>query len=313
MVSKSARQQEIGWLDGEHMIDLSEYSQAQRERLVYIDFRLYFTGSVSRMDLMDRFGVGGAAATRDFGQYREIAPENTELDSVTKLYVIRSTFSPLIAHPPERVLTALSQGYGYGLDSDEKPLITHESVSLLSKPKVEVLAPITRAIHLKQVVKISYTSSSGQSEREIVPFAIGCDGLRWHVRAFDRKRGKFGDFVLTRIGQAEIQMGDKPRNEETPKNDDQWNRMLELPLVPHPDKDSTEIVKRDYDMQDGVLKLRVRAAMAGYVLQQYHVDCSADHSIGDKAYRLWLRDPLALYGVESSMFAPGYKSPNSES
>jgi predicted DNA-binding transcriptional regulator YafY len=295
--------------DGEDMIDLSDYSQAQRERLVYIDFRLYFTGSVSRADLMDRFGIGAAAATRDFAQYREIAPGNTELDTVAKHYVIRETFSPLIAHSPERVLTALSQGYGYGLEG-EKPLILNESVSLLSKPKVEILAPITRAISLKQVVKISYTSGSGESEREIVPFAVSCDGLRWHVRAYDRKREKFVDFVLARIGHAQVQLGQKPRNVENQMHDDQWNRMLDLPLVSHPDKNCEQIVMRDYDMPDGVLRLRVRAAMAGYVLQQYHVDCSPDHNIEDKAYRLWLSDPLVLYGVESSMFAPGYKSPN---
>lgn len=292
------------------MIDLRDYSQAQRERLVYIDFRLYFTGSVSRADLMDRFGVGAAAATRDFAQYREIAPGNTELDTVAKHYVIRETFSPLIAHSPERVLAALSQGYGYDLEG-EKPLILNESVSLLSKPKVEILAPITRAISLNQVVKISYTSGSGESEREIVPFAISCDGLRWHVRAYDRKRGKFVDFVLARIGHAQVQLGQKPSDVENPKHDDQWNRMLDLPLVPHPDKNCKQIVMCDYDMPDGVLRLRVRAAMAGYVLQQYHVDCSPDHSIVDKAYRLWLSDPLVLYGVESSMFAPGYKKPNS--
>lgn len=291
------------------MIDLSEHSQAQRERLVYIDFRLYFTGAVSRTDLMDRFGVGAAAATRDFAQYRDLAPENTELDTVTKHYVIRNTFAPMVAHSPERVLTALSQGYGYGLDS-EKPLILNESVSLLSKPKVEILAPITRAISQNQVVKITYTSGAGESEREIVPFAISCDGLRWHVRAYDRKRGKFVDFVLARIGSAQVLVGQKPKPEENQKHDDQWNRMLDLPLVPHPDKDCEQIMMRDYDMPDGVLRLRVRAAMAGYVLQQYHVDCSADHSIEDKAYRLWLSDPLVLYGVESSMFAPGYQRPN---
>ena len=86
--------------------------------------------------------------------------------------------------------------------------------------------------------------------------------------------------------------------------------MLDLPLVPHPDKNCAQIMMRDYDMPDGVLKLRVRAAMAGYVLQQYHVDCSADHSIADEAYRLWLSDPLALYGVKTAKLAPGYKSPN---
>ena len=259
------------------MIDLSEYSQAQRERLVYIDFRLYFTGTASRTDLMDRFGVGAAAATRDFAQYREIAPQNTELDTVTKHYVMRETFSPVVEHSPERVLTALSH---------------------------------SRAISLNQVVKISYTSGSGKSEREIVPFAISCDGLRWHVRAYDRKREKFVDFVLARIGSAQVQLEEQPLTHENKKNDDQWNRMLDLPLVPHPDKDCAQIMMCDFDMPDGVLRLRVRAAMAGYVLQQYHVDCSPDHSIKDKAYRLWLSDPLALYGVESSMFAPGYRTPN---
>ncbi|PYG78466.1 MULTISPECIES: WYL domain-containing protein [unclassified Pseudomonas] len=291
------------------MSNLSDYSQAQRERLVYIDFRLYFTGVVSRNDLMDRFGLGAAAATRDFAQYREIAPTNTELDTVSKLYVIRDTFSPLVEHPPERVLTALTQGYGYSLDG-ERPLILNESVSLLSQPKVEILAPIARAISLSQVVKISYTSASGESEREIVPFAISCDGLRWHVRAYDRKRKDFVDFVLARIGAAQIQQGQKPLENENLRNDDQWNRMLDLPLVPHPDKNCAQIMMRDYDMPDGVLKLRVRAAMAGYVLQQYHVDCSTDHSIADEAYRLWLSDPLALYGVKSAKLAPGYKSPN---
>lgn len=292
------------------MIDLGEYTQAQRERLAFIDFRLYFLGTVSRMDLMDRFGVGAAAATRDFALYREVAPENTELDTVSKHYVIREAFIPQIVHSPEKVLVALSQGSGYGMDAEGRPLIRQESVSLLSRPKVEVLAPITRAINLKKVVKISYTSGSGKSEREIVPFAIGCDGLRWHVRAYDRKRGKFSDFVFTRIGHSKILTGQYPRYEEEWEQDDQWNRMLELNLIPHPDKESSELVMQDYEMQEGRLRLRVRAAMAGYVLQQYHVDCSVDHSITDLAYRLWLEDSLALYGVESAMFAPGYRKPS---
>jgi len=293
------------------MIDLSDYSKAQQERLAFIDFRLYFLGVVSRMDLMERFGVASAAATRDFALYRELAPENTELDPVTKHYVIREQFVPQVAHASERVLVTLSQGFGDGVDSGEGSLIRHESVTLLSRPKIEILAPVTRAIHLRQVVKIDYMSKSGRSTREIVPFAIGCDGLRWHVRAFDRKGKRFSDFVFTRMSNAETSVSEKPKAEESWEQDDQWNRMLDLPIVPHPDKDSTELVVLDYGMRDGLMRLRVRAAMAGYVLQQYHIDCSPDHSIKDYAYRLWLSDPLALYGVESAMFAPGYIKPTS--
>ena len=40
-------------------------SHAQRERLAYIDFRLYFLGEIGRPDLISRFGVAPAGATRE--------------------------------------------------------------------------------------------------------------------------------------------------------------------------------------------------------------------------------------------------------
>lgn len=44
-------------------------SHAQRKRLAYIDFRLYFFGEVGRPDLIDRFSVAPAGATRDLALY----------------------------------------------------------------------------------------------------------------------------------------------------------------------------------------------------------------------------------------------------
>ena len=41
--------------------------QAQRERLAYIDFRLYFFGEIGRPDLTSRFGVAPAGARHDRG------------------------------------------------------------------------------------------------------------------------------------------------------------------------------------------------------------------------------------------------------
>ena len=91
--------------------------------------------------------------------------------------------------------------------------------------------------------------------------------------------------------------------------DIQWNRIVELTLVPHPNRKYPEITIKDYEMKKGELYLKFRAAMAGYILRQWHVDCSPDHSLSDEAFRLWLKDPLALYGVGSALFAPGYRSP----
>jgi len=207
-------------------------SHAQRERLAYIDFRLYFFGEIGRPDLIDRFGVAPAGATRDLALYREIAPQNIEFDGSNKIYRIGKTFSPIFEHATQRVLSALALGFGDGVNVESQPLLPCESPAALSSPRMDVLAPICRAIHAKQPIAIRYHSmSSGESERIIVPFALVDTGLRWHVRAFDRKSGEFRDFVVTRI-EAPTLVDEEPKANERPDNDIQWTRIVELDLVP---------------------------------------------------------------------------------
>lgn len=284
-------------------------SHAQRERLAYIDFRLYFMGEVGRPDLASRFGVAPAAATRDLALYREVAPQNIEFDGSSKIYRIGKAFAPLFDHTPQRVLSALSLGFGDGVNGESLPMLPCESPAALSSPRMDVLAPICRAIHAKRPVAIRYHSmSSGESERVIVPFALVDTGLRWHVRAFDRKSGEFRDFVVTRI-EVPTLVDEEPKANERPDNDIQWTRIVELDFVPHPRLSRPEIVRMDYGMADGSIRMRVRAAVAGYMLLRWSVDCSSDHGLKDEQYRLWLSDPLALYGVENAKLAPGYQAP----
>jgi hypothetical protein len=241
--------------------------------------------------------------------YREIAPHNIEFDGSSKVYRIGKAFSPIFEHAPQRVLSALSLGFGDGVNAETKPLLPCESPAALSNPQMEVLAPICRAIHAKRPVAIHYHSmSSGESERVIVPFALVDTGLRWHVRAFDRKSGEFRDFVITRIEQPTL-LDEEPQAHERPDNDIQWTRIVELDLVPHPRLGRPEIIRMDYGMKDGSIRMRVRAAVAGYMLLRWSVDASPDHSLKEEQYRLWLSDPLALYGVENAKLAPGYQAP----
>lgn len=285
-------------------------SHAQRERLAYIDFRLCFFGETGRPDLIERFGVAPAGATRDLALYREIAPQNITFDGSHKIYRIGQAFTPLFEHAPQRVLSALALGFGDGLNGAAQPMLPFESPTALSKPKMHVLAPICRAIHAKQPVAIRYHSmSSGESERVIVPFALVDTGLRWHVRAFDRKSGEFRDLVVTRI-EAPTLLNEEPQANERPDNDIQWTRIVELDFVPHPRLARPEIIRMDYGMTHGSIRIRVRAAVAGYMLLRWSVDCSPDHRLKDEQYRLWLGDPLALYGVENAKLAPGYQAPS---
>ncbi|MDR2012730.1 MAG: WYL domain-containing protein [Rhodanobacter sp.] len=284
-------------------------SHAQRERLAWIDFRLYFFGEIGRPDLIDRFGVAPAGATRDLALYRKIAPRNIEFDGSSKVYRIAKHFTPLFEHAPQRVLSALALGFGDGVNAASAPLLPCESPTALSSPKMSVLAPVCRAIHAKRPVAIRYHSmSSGKSQRVIVPFALVDTGLRWHVRAFDRKSGEFRDFVLTRIESPAL-LDEDPGPHERPDNDIQWTRIVELDFVQHPRLTRPEIVRMDYAMQGNAIRMRVRAAVAGYMLLRWSVDCSPDHSLTEEQYRLWLADPLALYGVENAKLAPGYQAP----
>ena len=95
---------------------INKRSQKQRDRLAYIDFRLWFLGDASRRDLMERFGIAPAMATRDFTVYRELAPQNIDFDGVRKVYVPSERFAPVFEHEPERVLSAISRGFGDGDD-----------------------------------------------------------------------------------------------------------------------------------------------------------------------------------------------------
>ncbi|MHA3501372.1 WYL domain-containing protein [Yersinia enterocolitica] len=288
---------------------VEDLSFAQRERLAYIDFRLYFFGEIGRPDLIDRFGVAPAGATRDLALYRETAPQNIIFDSSNKIYRIGQAFTPRFDHASQRVLSALALGFGDGVNGTMQPLLPCESPTTLSNPKMDVLALICRAIHAKRPVAIRYHSmSSGKSERVIVPFALVDTGLRWHVRAFDRESGEFRDFVVTRIEEPTLLYEELLAN-ELPSNDIQWTRIVELDFVPHPRLERPEIIKMDYGMTDGSIRLCVRAAVAGYMLLRWCVDCSPDYRLNEEQYRLWLSDPLALYGVENAKLAPGYQIP----
>ncbi|TYC60886.1 WYL domain-containing transcriptional regulator [Zoogloea oleivorans] len=279
----------------------------QKDRLKHIELRLRFLGEVRRPDLMQRFGIQSAAASRDLALYKELAPNNIDYESRGKRYLLGAEFAPLFQTPSSQVLSWLGEQLGDATAPSSDALLPCLAPSRLSSPGLDVLACITRAIHLGQVLSIRYHSiSSGESSREIAPFALLDTGLRWHVRAFDRKSQEFRDFVVTRISDPTPCPKDTPLRHERPEHDVQWTRIVELDLVPHPDQPRPDITLMDYDMLGGVLRLKLRAALAGYALRKWSVDCSPEHCLRGPEYRLWLKDHLALYGVETAILAPGY-------
>lgn len=291
---------------------LEELSFAQKQRLAYIDFSLMFKGSIFRLDLINRFEVGLSAGSRDFKLYKEFAPHNFEYNTQQKRYFQTPDFKPLFVHDAKRTLMKLANDISDGFDAVGDIHFPIEASSNLNVPDIFIVARLVQAILNNKAVNITYTSlSSGAGERELVPHAIVDNGLRWHLRAYDRKSQSFRDFVLTRISKVTIM--ETPEQVELATQDADWQRLVPLVLVPHPKNIEHPIaIEMDYGMENGELLLNVRAAMAGYLLRRWNVDCTEQATLRSPEYQLWLQNRFALNKVTNLAIAPGYKDINLE-
>ena len=293
----------------DRLSQIAQLPQATRDRIAHIDFTLLFKGEAVRADLVDRFSIAAAQATKDFTMYRELAPSNIEYDQKLKLHKRGEAFESLFDYDVVRTLATISQGYGDGFTGKVKPPLACEAPYHLDKPSLSIVAKVTEAIHKGKALSITYVSlSSGETTREIVPHTLVDNGLRWHVRGFDRKHGEFRDFVLTRIKAAVVIEDSTLSETELETQDRQWNRFVELELVPHPRIEHSEAIELDYGMTGGVLKVEIRAATAGYLLRLWNVDCSKEALLKTPEFHLWLKNYQTLYGVGNLAIAPGFDS-----
>lgn len=285
---------------------IEDLSVSQKERLAFIDFNLQFFGKISRSDLISRFKTGLAASTRDFAAYREIAKHNLILDHSTKHYWRTSDFEPVFKFSAESILQSVSKGFSDGITSASQPSEhCFDAVSLIH-PDVNIIAALMRAIHNRVACEVKYVSiSSGESTRTIVPHSIINNGHRWHVRAFDHKTASFRDFVCTRFTQVTC-TDTVATSGQLSNSDEQFNRLVSLVLIVHPDISHTQAVEMDYGMEKGEKVMQVRAALAAYVLRYWQVDCSFEHRILNQGCQLALKNHEILASIESPQLAPGF-------
>ncbi len=289
------------------MNGLEQLTHAQRERLAFLDFCLNYFGSISRAALMDRFGTGLAAATRDFAAYKSFAPDNLVLRHNNKVYERTLSFKPLFEHDPSAVLSCLANGFGNGISQPSLSSSRCIVAPQLILPKIEIISALMRSIHVEKPIQCTYVSlSSGITKRELVPHSLANDGRRWHVRAYDREKTAFRDFSCSRFENIAV-IDDTPHEQESRESDYQWNRWVELELIPHPSLPLPRAIELDFGMENGLLLIKTRAALAGYLLSFWNVDCSERFELNSGRHSLALKNRLTLYGVENLVIAPGYE------
>jgi len=285
---------------------LEELSAAQHARLVHLEMNLRFIGGFSRQVLADEQGMHGNAITRDVKIYRTIAGDNLSYDVTAKHYRITDQFSPIFDVEPARALSWLTSRLGKGDGMPSAIGVPSSAPLQLSQPATDTIAAISRAISGQHPVHIEYESLREKSERVISPYALVNNGLRWHVRAFDRKAQEFRDFVLTRILSPKVMTKSEFEKHEQSHFDSAWMNSVELHLIPHPDRPRPEVTRLDYGMGSGPMTVTLRWAEVGYTLRQWNVDCSKDHSMVGWEFRLWLANHEVLDSIPNALLAPGF-------
>ena len=284
---------------------ISELSGYQKELLAHIEFIGRFYGVVSRADLVKRFDISEASATRTFQLYNSLAPYNLIYKPNIRRYEWQDAAKPIIDVAMSKCVSTLTDGFGDSFARiDEEPIAIKNS---LFNVNLEVLSAVTRAIKRKQVIKIDYFSKSSPkgSARDIIPHAIADSGLRWHVRAFDRKSMEFRDFVINRIKKARPLSGEVIPETQTGSSDSDWNEVVELKIQAHPNlSGSKSMIEFEYRMVNGLLRKKVRKALAGYLLDTWNIDTSEDACLKGNHVMLHLKNSNEL-SFPGKLLAPG--------
>ena len=245
-----------------------------KQRLAFIETKLFWEGTVNRRDITETFGVSVPQASSDIKVYRTKAPNNIYYDNSQKQYRASLEFEPIFGPmDPHEYLSKLGN-VSAPKKSFKQGTVAEFSIvpSLDRNIDAAILRQIITALKKKQSVLMKYQSMSRPSPvwRWFSPHAFVFDGFRWHVRGFCELTNEFRDFILGRVWEIK---GTKEA-EANAKDDHKWNHFVSIHLIPHPSlsSDQKKVIEKEYNMENGVAALCVREAFVYYVLSRFRVN-----------------------------------------
>lgn len=247
------------------------------KRLEFIDFRLFWEGTINRADITKQFSVSVPQASKDLSIYQETAPKNLEYDKSAKYYYRTELFEPAFLKPDTE--SYLSQLRDFSDNSHKDSWVSISSdVAVMPIPRRKVcpyiLQKILSAVRTNKSIAIKYQSMNPNKPdpewRDISPHAFCSDGFRWHVRSYCHHDSKFKDFLLSRM----IEVGAIKEKSIDPQQDTLWHKVFSVYLVPNPElsEGQKKIIENDYEMKNGKLELPVRYSLLYYFSKRHRFD-----------------------------------------
>lgn len=236
-------------------------NQRQKDRYCFIEYQLYWNGSLNRIDLAKEFGMSESQATMDIKSYQKVAPDNLQYDLGEKCYLQSRDFSPKFETlDPQKYLRQLE-----GIESEKMPSAV-SLPSFIRSISPEILRQILSAFRNKEKLHISYQSprKPAKTDRWVYPLAFVFTVGRWHLRTYCELQNDFRSFVLGRI----LSIDDSfPIDSKVPDDVD-WNTLVTIKIVPSRQlcDCARAIIEKDYEMEKGIAEIAVKKALLKYFL-----------------------------------------------
>ena len=267
-------------------------------RIRWIEDRLWWTGSLRRSDLVDRFGISPQQASQDIAAYQHIHPGLAKMDPSSRAYLLEEGATPLFPKdPPGWISQEMADG---------APVLPLERLPMPGRRATpRVMAGLLAAFDARRAVTIEYQSMSrdGPSARTICPHHLIDTGHRSHVRAWDALRGRFADFVVGRIVSA------SPCPEYPWVDglaDEQWHNLATVVLAPASGLTTAQrrAVEEDYGMHGGRVEFTVRKALVTYVAEALGVLEEIQSAVGAEPPTRGRRELCCLNPRELAAYVP---------
>lgn len=245
-----------------------------------IELLAFWEGRVTASALREAFHLGKDRAQQVLRIYREeVAVGNLVYDTSRKAWMPTPQFTPYFirGHVDEYLhllgthdaLNPQFVGLGLGAANTESVPMPIRDVS---PEVVRAVVSAAREWQRLEVVYASFSSPRGE-DRVIAPHTLVYAAGRWHVRAYCEKNAAFRDFVLSRFRGVPEAIGDAlPAAAQA--NDEDWENRLTLEIIPDRrlSQAERELIAQDYAMEEHMLAITCRCALAQYVLREYGIN-----------------------------------------
>jgi len=257
-------------------IEQVRWDLALRYRL--IETVAWWEGRLTTGHLIQSFGISRQQASKDINTYiTEHAPRNLTYDKQLKGYVPGKNFKPRFIDDSASAYLHLLYQNNERAPHIEGLALAYAHTKVLEVPdrtiRPQILRPLLKACREGLRLETEYVSLANPEPeiRLIAPHTLVYTGMRWHVRAYCEKNGKYRDFVLSRL-RGEPGLLDKSEN--LIGDDTVWETEVDLVITPDQRLAPAQraIIETDFGMVDGQLVIPSRQALVKYVLQRYQID-----------------------------------------